>query len=245
MTHVAAAPLRVVIVDDEAPARARLQALLANDPEIDVTAVCAGGGEAIAAIERERADLVFLDVQMPEIDGFDVIETVGVGRMPRVVFVTAFEQHAAHAFEVQALDYLLKPFDRARFDRVLARAKAELRATPPAPQPLLDWLLIRDGDEIHLVKVVDIDWIEAAGNYVAVHAGGTSRLLRRPLAALEARLDPGRFLRIHRDTLVQVDRIRGMHRWQGGQYRLELIGGVVRPVGRSYQAQVERRLGKI
>jgi two-component system, LytTR family, response regulator len=251
----ASARLRVVIVDDEAPARDRLRRLLAREPEIEVTAICMGGGEAIGAIESNPPDLVFLDIQMPEIDGFDVIEAVGVERMPRVIFVTAFEHHAAHAFEVDALDYLLKPFDRARFDKALARARAALRAGGQQPalgevvraraaQPL-DRLLIRDGDAIHLIKTREIDRIEAAANFVELYVGPRSYLLRQTMTALEARLDPKMFLRVHRETIVQVDRILGMHPSGNGQYRLELEGGVVRPVGRTYLARVEQRLGKL
>jgi two-component system LytT family response regulator len=248
-------PLRVVIVDDEAPARERLQALLAGDRDIEVAAVCGGGGEAIGAIEQTRPHLVFLDIQMPEIDGFDVIEAVGPERMPRVIFVTAFDRYAAQAFEVEALDYLLKPFDKARFDRALARAKAELGAgrLQPALEQLMrqraarprDWVLIRDGEQIHLIKTGDIDRVESAGNLVQLHVGERTHLARHTLTALEARLDPHRFLRIHRETIVNVARISGMHAWRGGQYRLELARGVVRPIGRSYLAAVLERLGKL
>jgi two-component system LytT family response regulator len=247
-------PLRVVIVEDEAPARDRLRRLLSSDPQIEIAAICAGGGEAIGAIEKTRPDLVFLDIEMPEIDGFDVIEAIGVERMPRVIFVTAFEQHAAHAFEVEALDYLLKPFDRSRFDKALARARAALRAGGPqaalgevvrARTGPLDRILVRDGERIHLIKVRDIDRIEAAANFVELHVGDRSYLLRQTMTALEARLDPDTFLRIHRETIVQVDRIAGMHHLGNGQYRLQLEGGLVRPIGRTYLPRVEERLGKL
>jgi two-component system LytT family response regulator len=248
------ASLRVVVVDDEEPARARLASLLAADPEVIVAAVCRGGEEAIAAITGQEPDLVFLDVQMPEIDGFDVIEAVGLDRMPPVIFVTAFEEHAVRAFEVRALDYLLKPFDRARFEAALQRAKAALRAGQgpraalaelmrqrPGPR---DRVLVRDGDRIHVLRAQDIDWIAAAGNYVELHVGKSTHLLRSTLAALEQRLDPDTFLRIHRDTLVHVDRIRSVERF-GGQYRVVLEGGAERPIARRYQARLEARLGKL
>jgi two-component system LytT family response regulator len=234
--------LRVLIVDDEAPARARLLALLAEHPEVTVTAACADGRAAVAAIEETRPDLVFLDVQMPEVDGFDVIARVGPERMPAVIFVTAFERHAVQAFEVQALDYLVKPFERARFEQALARAQAAHR---PDPQRPLDRLLVPDGDRLHVVAIEAIDWISAAGNYVELHVGPHSHLLRSTLTALEARLDPQAFVRIHRDTIVQISRVRGLHRWHGGQFRVVLDPGVQRPVGRRYQAGLERRLGKL
>jgi two-component system, LytTR family, response regulator len=239
--------LRTIVVDDEEPARAHLTALLAEDPEIVVAAACDGGAAAIDAITRDRppADLVFLDVQMPEIDGFDVIEAVGADRMPPVVFVTAFEEHAVRAFEVQALDYLLKPFDRARFERTLARAKAELAGGQAAIAQVvrarpLERLLPRDGDRIVVVPVAEVDWIQAAGNYVELHVGNRSYLLRSTLTALEERLSPEKFLRIHRDTIVQLDRIG--HIETGGPCRVVLRDGTARAVGRNYLARLIERL---
>jgi two-component system LytT family response regulator len=245
--------LRVLVVDDEAPARDRLCTLLGLDPEVTVVAACDGGRAAIAAIAETRPDLVLLDIQMPELDGFDVIEAVGAEQMPAVVFVTAFEEHAVRAFEVCALDYLLKPFDRPRFERALARAKAELRAGSAPGDALtrvmserpLDRLLPRDGDRIIVLPTAEVDWAQAAGNYVELHAGHRSHLLRSTLNALESRLDPRAFVRIHRDTIVQVDRIRHIERWPGRQYRVVLADGTERPVGRHYQLRLEERLGKL
>jgi two-component system LytT family response regulator len=246
--------LRVVVVEDEPPARSHLLALLAEDQEITVVAACDGGAAAIAAIEETHPDLVLLDVQMPEIDGFAVIEAVGVERMPAVIFVTAFEEHALRAFEVQALDYLLKPFDRLRFQRALGRAKAEIRRGAAGLTRALgammqtrpvDRLLVKDGERITVVAALEVDWMQAAGNYVELHAGKQTHLLRSTLAALEARLDPASFLRIHRDTIVQVDRIHHIQRWPGGQYRVVLSDGTERPLGKSYQPRVEQRLGKL
>jgi two-component system LytT family response regulator len=258
MSTVTGAPLRVAVVDDEEPARLRLVGLLCADPEIEIAAVSTSGKEAIAAIEQQAPDLVFLDVQMPEIDGFDVIEAVGVARMPLVIFVSAFEAHALRAFDVRALDYLLKPFARARFEAALSRAKTELRLGPSArfagaladlmSRPQVsprDRLLVRDGDRIHVVPLHDLDWIQAAGNYVELHAGGKSHLMRSTLAALEERLDPGRFVRVHRDTIVQVERIRSVQRWPGGQYRVVLADGAERPIARRFQSRLEARLGKL
>jgi two-component system, LytTR family, response regulator len=250
-------PLRVAVVDDEAPARERLRTLLAEDAELALVAECDGGRAAIDALTRERVDLVLLDIQMPELDGFDVIEAVGAERMPLVVFVTAYDEHAVRAFEVRALDYLLKPFDRARFAQALGRAKAACRGgggpqasalgqmmTERQSRPL-PRILVKDGDRIHVVKTSELDWMEAAGNYVELHAGKRVHLLRSTLAALEARLDPEVFVRIHRDTIVHIDRVRDIHRWQGGQYRVVLADGTERPIGRNYQARLEEKLGKV
>jgi two-component system, LytTR family, response regulator len=256
--------LRVVIVDDEEPARQRLLDLLAADAEVAVVGVCAGGREAIARIEESRPDLVLLDVQMPEVDGFAVIEAVGIERMPPLIFVTAFDEHARRAFEVRALDYLLKPFDRARFERVLAAAKLEIRAgrgqrfrdalgslLRARAVEAMDRVLVPDGDEDLVVRTADIRWIEAAGNNLVLHlvpprpSEPATHVVRSTLAALEARLDPRAFLRIHRDTIVHVDRVRRVQHWGRGQRRIVLDDETVRPVGRTYLARVEERFGRL
>jgi two-component system LytT family response regulator len=231
--------LLVAIVDDEAPARARLQALLSRHADVCVAAVLADARSAINTLRDQAIDLVFLDVAMPEVDGFGVIAAVGPA-MPAVIFVTAHDEHAVRAFEVQALDYLLKPFDRGRFDAVLGRARARLAASPSA-----DRLLVPRGDQVELLRTADIDWVEAAGNYVELHLGGETRLLRSTLADVERRLGPQRFVRIHRDTVINLDRVRSFHRWLGGQYRAVLHDGTARPIGRRFRAALEARLGKL
>jgi two-component system, LytTR family, response regulator len=249
--------LRVAVVDDEGPARERLADLLSGREDVQVAATCDGGRSAIRAIESTALDLVFLDIQMPEIDGFGVLEAVGPERMPAVVFVTAFEEHAVHAFEVRALDYLLKPFDRVRLERALGHARQQLAAgAGPRQQRLadvlrarqevaapLDRVLVRDGELIHVVPTADIDWIGAAGNYVELHVGPGSYLLRSTLTQLQGRLPARAFLRIHRETIVQVDRIRRLQRLPGALYQVVLRDGTERPVGRSFQAVLEARLG--
>jgi two-component system, LytTR family, response regulator len=231
--------LRVAVVDDEAPARERLCQLLSDRPDVAIAAVCDGGRAAIAALEPGDIDVVFLDIQMPEINGFQVIEAVGPARLPAVVFVTAFEAHAVQAFEVRALDYLLKPFDAARLEQALSRARQQRAAGTRA----LERLLVPDDEVIHVVPVADIDWIASGGNYVYLHVAGRSHLLRGTMTELEARL-PAAFMRVHRDTIVQLDRVRTLHRYPGGQYRLILRDGTERPVGRSFQARLEERLGR-
>jgi two-component system LytT family response regulator len=244
--HRQQGPITVAIVDDEAPARARLASLLARHPDVRVAAVLGDARAAIATLRRppQPIDLVFLDVALPEIDGFGIIAAVGAA-MPAVIFVTAHDVHAVRAFEVQALDYLLKPFDRTRFDAVLGRARARLHAAPSAGPAPGDRLLVPLGDRIELVRTADIDWAEAAGNYVELHLGATTHLLRATLTELERRLGSEGFLRIHRDTVVNLDRVSGFHRWLGGQYRAVLRDGTTRPIGRRYRAILEARVGKL
>ncbi|HZF68852.1 MAG TPA: LytTR family DNA-binding domain-containing protein, partial [Gemmatirosa sp.] len=230
-----AVPVRALVVDDEPLARAGMRGLLADDPDVALVGECANGGEAIAAIRTHAPDLVLLDVQMPEVDGFAVVREIGVARMPVVVFVTAFDQYALRAFDAQALDYLLKPFSDERFHQALGRAKEQVRqrrlgalsgqlaallgvagstpaaaATAPAgpagPAPATRFE-VRLGDRRLFVAVTDIDWIEASDYYVRLHAGGRSHLLRETLQELETRLDPRRFVRVHRSAMVAVDRV--------------------------------------
>ncbi|WPB73006.1 LytTR family DNA-binding domain-containing protein [Archangium violaceum] len=227
-------PLRVLVVDDEPLARANLCGLLGKVPDVAQVRECAGGREAIDAILAEPPDLVFLDVQMPEVDGFAVIREVGPERMPAVIFVTAHDRYAVRAFEVNALDYLLKPFHDARFRQALERARQVLGsgrdreiiqrlsallsghltavpAPPPAALPstgYLERLVVKTDERVELVPVEQIDWCEAEGNYVVLHVGRRSPMIRETLSQVEQWLDPRRFLRIHRSTLVNVERIR-------------------------------------
>ncbi|PTL79612.1 LytTR family DNA-binding domain-containing protein [Vitiosangium sp. GDMCC 1.1324] len=226
-------PLRVLVVDDEPLARANLRGLLGKAPDVAHVQECAGGREAIDTLLAEPPDLVFLDVQMPEVDGFAVIREVGPERMPAVIFVTAHDQYAVRAFEVNALDYLLKPFHDARFRQALERARqaldggrareliqrlsallaghAAVPAAPPAALPstgYLERLVVKTDERVEFVPVEQIDWCEAEGNYVVLHVGRRSPMIRETLAQVEQWLDPRRFLRIHRSTLVNVERIR-------------------------------------
>jgi two-component system LytT family response regulator len=230
-----AVQLRVIVVDDEAPGRDRLLQLLGDDPEVLVLAACEGGQQAIAAITLHRPDVVFLDIRMPEVDGFAVIEGVTEALdpryVPRFVFVTAYDEHAVKAFEVNALDYLLKPFDRARFAQALGKAKTAARRLRYPER-----LLVRDGDRIHVVHLRDVDRLESAANFVTLHVGKVTYLYRSTLAALEEALNPEQFERIHRQHMVQKDRVRIIHRAPDGQFRLlELRDGTMLPVGRDYK----------
>jgi two-component system LytT family response regulator len=213
--------LRVVTVDDEPLARERLRRLLRGDREVEIVAECGDGRAAVDAVREYTPDLLFLDVQMPGMDGFEVLRTLDPERLPAVVFVTGFDQHAVRAFEARALDYLLKPTTRPRLEETLSRARARLSASaPPAvPQPLLDLLAersgtclrrfsIRNGERVTFVSTHDVDWIEAAGNYVVLHAGKTTHILRETMTALEAQLPRDTFLRISRSAILNLHRIQ-------------------------------------
>jgi two-component system, LytTR family, response regulator len=242
--------IRALIVDDEPLARRRIRQLLAGAPDVEVVGDCEDGAEAIHAIRSRRPDLVFLDVQMPPPDGFGVIEAVGVEAMPVVIFVTAHDEHALRAFDVHALDYLLKPFDRERFLQAVARARTaiakglgqswqdELRAliaTTRAPAPHTDRLVVRSTGRLTMVRVDAIHWIQAEGNYVRLHVDKGSHLLRDTIASLESRLHPGRFRRIHRSTIVNLDRIQDLRPALRGDYVVTLVDGRRLTLSRTYR----------
>jgi two-component system LytT family response regulator len=253
--------LRVLLVDDEPLARQGLRRRLEAQPDIAILRECGSGRQAVAAIQELRPDLVFLDVQMPSLDGFGVIRAIGAERMPAVIFVTAYDEHALRAFEVHALDYLLKPIDDERFAAALDHARATLRQrshadlarrldelttslAPPAQAPL-ERLAVKSGGRIVIVAVEDVDWIEAADNYVRLHAGRQEHLLHTSLGGLAARLDPRSFLRIHRSTVVNVKRIRELHPLFHGEYRVVLADGTTLSSGRRYRSTLEGLLGKL
>ena len=269
-------PLRVLIVDDEPLARRRIKRLLKTEAEVEIAGECGNGHDAVALIEVERPDLVFLDVQMPGTSGFDVLRTLPREKRPAIVFVTAYDQYAVRAFEVHALDYLLKPFSRTRFAATLERARAHLQgagsggldprltalledlvqerlqarqaqpASPGVPAPSLhaERLLVKDSGSIVFVPVEDIDWIEAAGNYVRLHVGTKSHLLRETMSNLAARLDSSRFLRIHRSTLVNVARIRELQPWFHGDQAVILKDGTQLTLSRTFRESFFKTLGQ-
>lgn len=252
--------MRVLIVDDELPARAKLRRLLASEADVEVAGEAASGDEAVELIGRLRPDVVFLDVQMPRLDGFGVIARVGLDAMPFTIFVTAHDEHALRAFEVQALDYLLKPYAPARFQAVVARARRELArghatelrarlaplvaeatATVPAQTPaasrFLERILVpRDGRAL-LVPVDQIDRLEADRNDIRLHTGGIIHIVRGTLGELAERLDPARFLRVNRSTIVRLDAIRELQPWFHGDYRIILKDGVELMWSRRYRAK--------
>ncbi|MDQ6888296.1 MAG: LytTR family DNA-binding domain-containing protein [Gemmatimonadota bacterium] len=258
---MADAPASALIVDDEPLARARLRSLLAAMPSVAVLGECRNGREAVAVIREKSPDIVFLDIQMPEMDGFGVVEAIGADRMPVVVFVTAYDEHALRAFEAHALDYILKPVSRARFEVAAARAVAQCRRGTAETRGVVeesrshlagaleDWNARMWGDERLAVKVDgkliflrtrEIDWVDATDNHVRVHVGGKMHTVRATLSSFEERLPQTHFLRIHRSTILNMDRIREMQPWFQGDYVFVLTDGTRLTSGRSYRQRVHR-----
>ena len=251
--------IKVLVADDEPLARERLTALLAQEPDMEVVGEARDGEEAITAIHDDSPDLVFLDVQMPQMNGFDVIEAVGTDKMPLVIFVTAYDQHALKAFQVRALDYLLKPFDRERFKDALSRARKQLEREESGDlgkrllalvkdlrrdQPKSDRLVVKSGGRLFFLRTDEIDWVEAAGNYVRLHVGTTSHLLRETMNAIEGRLDPEKFFRIHRSRIVNMERIQELQPWLNGEYAVLLRTGTRLTLSRGYREKLQDRLGR-
>jgi two-component system, LytTR family, response regulator len=249
-------PVRVMIVDDEPLARQAIRQLLDGDPEVAIVAESAGV-DGVELVERAAPDLIFLDVQMPEVDGFELLERVGVAGAPVVIFVTAYSEHALRAFDAHALDYVLKPVAGERFARALARGKELVRlrragGEPPA-DPRLATLLrarsretrrifVRDRGSVRVIDVDTIDWIEAADYYAVIHALGASHLLRETMTELAQRLDPARFFRVHRSAIVPLDRVREIHPLVRGDRELVLAGGARVRLSRARRAEFEARL---
>jgi two-component system, LytTR family, response regulator len=244
-------PLTVLLVDDEPLAREGLRLLLAGDPDIGAIEEARNGREAVAAIRKLHPDLVFLDIQMPEMDGLEVVREIGADRMPAVVFVTAHDQHAIQAFELNAIDYLLKPVGAERFQKTLVRAKSTLRVNPAAGHQILSLLesmaparqylkrlAVRAAAKTLLVEVADIDWIGAAENYVELHAGSARHLVHVSMNAIEQRLDPEVFLRIHRSLIVNVSRIRELEPMAHGEYVVTLTSGARLQSSRAYSEKL-------
>jgi two-component system LytT family response regulator len=250
--------IRTVIVDDEPLARRRVRRMLARDAEIEIVSDCSNGKEAIAAIKTLKPDLLFLDIQMPEIDGFDLLESLDPSRLPLVIFVTAYDQYALRAFEVSAVDYLVKPFDRVRFEKALDRAKLRMageRGSDLSRQTLalleelkarsnrVERLLIKAGGRAFFLKTDEIDWIEAEGKYVRLHVGKESYLLREAIGSMETQLNPKKFPRIHRSSIVNIDRVRELQPWFHNEYRVILNDGTELMLSRSCRKRLGELLG--
>lgn len=256
--------IRTLIVDDEPLARAGLWALLGADPEIDIVGECANGREAVEAIRTKRPDLIFLDVAMPDLDGFGILKELAPSEIPVVIFVTAYDEFALRAFEANAIDYLLKPFDRDRLARALRRAKALVaQGRISAMREGLAWVakylatgqewragatgervILREGERTSIVRLDEIDWIESSGNYVVVHAGRAVHRVRDTLAGFLAQLDPSRFMRISRSVVVNADRVRELRGSEGGQIDVVLRTGEIVPSSRRYRNHVREFFGK-
>lgn len=259
MSDAAPAKTRVVIVDDEPLARERLRMLVAGEDWLEIVAECPDGLSAIATIQKLQPELVFLDVQMPGATGFDVIQAIGAERMPFVIFVTAYDRYALRAFDVHALDYLLKPFDRERFQQALRRARQQLERRSqgdlerrllqlvqdlkPAPHRL-ERFVIKAGGRVFFVRSEEIDWIEAAGNYVKLHVGAEAHLFRETMNALESQLDPDTFFRVHRSHIVNIERVRELQPWFNGEYVVFLRDGTRLTLSRGYREKLQERIGR-
>jgi two-component system LytT family response regulator len=246
--------LKAIIVDDEPLARERIRTLLTAEPDFEVVAECASGPEAVTAVRQQSPDLLFLDVQMPEMDGFEVLRALGAP-LPVVIFVTAFDEHAVRAFEAQALDYLLKPFKPARFRGTLARVREQLSRRQPdeitrqlmgllesrgGKTNHLSRIAVRDRDRVRFVKTADIDWLEASGNYVILHAGRENHVVRETLTALEAQLSPREFVRLSRSAIVNLDRIQHVEPTFNDEHIVVLTDGARLPLTRGVRELQER-----
>ncbi|MGH9821806.1 MAG: LytR/AlgR family response regulator transcription factor [Blastocatellia bacterium] len=263
-----ATKMKTLIVDDEPIARRNLRALLRGYPEVELIGECGSGAQAVRMIQADPPDLLFLDVQMPEMNGFEVLKQIDLEQIAAVIFVTAYDQYALRAFDVQALDYLLKPFDDERFAQALGRARTlveqraaaglkqrllallEGEAKPPSVQPqpapaCEGKFLIKSASRIFFVKAEEIDWVEAADYYVCLHVGGQSHLLRKTMAEMEAALDPDRFCRIHRSTIVNLSRAREVQARPGGEYVVILSDETALRLSRSRKEQIEQILTRI
>ncbi|HEV8370726.1 MAG TPA: LytTR family DNA-binding domain-containing protein [Pyrinomonadaceae bacterium] len=241
--------IRVLIVDDEPLARERIREMLKDYRDLQIVGEARNGREAVDAITTHAPDLVFLDVQMPDMDGFNVLQNLSVKRMPVIIFVTAYDQHAMRAFDVHAVDYLTKPFDRERFAEALAHAKIFMRGTKQpdtsrimnmlqelkAGPRYLERFAIKNGEKILFVRTEDVDAIEAQGNYVRLNLGSSSHLLRETLNNVEAQIDPRMFVRIHRRTIVNMNRVKELQTWARGEYRVVLLTGACYSLSRSYR----------
>jgi two-component system LytT family response regulator len=238
-------PLTALVVDDEAPARRRLYDLLRAAPGVGDIVEAADGRAALSLLDSGRPDLVFLDVQMPGLSGLELVDAFGAARMPLTVFVTAYDQHAIRAFDANALDYLLKPFSDERFEATMARVTRRLgERSPPPASVYWDRLVVKGDGTTHLVKAAEIDWIEAVGVYVHLYVGGKPLLYRSPLHLLADKLDPQRFVRIHRSAIINLDSVVRLAPISHGEFEVLLSHGGRARVSRTFRSQLERRLGQ-
>ena len=242
--------IRTLIVDDEPLARDRIRRMLRDDAEIEIVGECGNGNDAVKKIRSDRPDLVFLDIQMPVKNGFEVIGSLRPDEAPAVIFVTAYDEYALRAFDVHALDYLLKPFKRERLERAVARARGQIAlkhkgeldqrlssliADIKQDRKYLDRLVVRSAGRIFFLRTDEIDWIEAAGNYVKLHVGRESHMIRDTMNGIESRLDPDKFVRIHRSTVVNIDRIKELYPMFSGDYAVRLTSGTELTLSRNHR----------
>jgi two-component system, LytTR family, response regulator len=251
--------IRVLIADDELPARQRLLDLLHKDAAVGAISQAENGAIAVEMIRASKPDLLFLDVQMPELDGLGVVDAIGASEMPLTVFVTAYDEHAIRAFEANALDYLLKPFSDERFEATLARVKArldergmrefgmrvlEMVSREPSREPWLDRLVVKAAGTTQFIRVADVEWIEAAGVYVTLHVGTKEVLYRAALNDLTKKLDPMRFVRVHRSAIVNIESVLRLEPISHGEFEVVMKSGTRSRISRTYRAVLEKRLGQ-
>lgn len=249
--------VRVAIADDEPLARERIASMFESRNDYEIVAHCKDGAETVTAIRKERLDLLFLDVRMPELDGFQVLEAIGSVSAPAIIFVTAFEDYALRAFEVSALDYLLKPFDRARFEKTLARFEEQFHRGPLGMSEELRQFLatiggsnngyvsrfpVKAAGDIYFIRAEEIDWIDAAGNYTALHVGGKKHLIRDTMKSVESKLDPRKFVRVHRSAIINLDRLRKLQPYFHGEYVVTLQDGTTLTSSRGYSDRLRALL---
>ena len=250
--------IRALVIDDEPLARDMIREMLGSDSEVEIVAECVNGREAVEAIKSLSPDLIFLDIQMPELGGFEVLESLDADHAPYVIFATAYDQYAVRAFEVHAFDYLLKPFDQERFDAAWQRAKAQIKLDRTGERDrhilelleelkagprYLERLVVKTGGRVFFLDVDQIHCIEAEGNYVRVHDEAKHYLLRETISGLEEQLDPKRFLRIHRSAIVKIDKIKELQPWFHGEYRIILENGKQLTLSRNYRANLQDAVG--
>lgn len=253
------AKLSALIVDDEQLARDRIRTLLEDDSDIEILGECADGQGALKAIREQVPAMVFLDIQIPEMDGFGVLQGIESEAMPAIVFTTAYDQYALQAFEAHAIDYLLKPFDRERFERAVQRAKAQARSSLndklnrklmallenfKAEPKWLERLVVKSDGRIVILRTKEVDWIEGSGNYLRLHMGAQSYLLRETMTNIESKLDPARFVRTHRSTIVNIDSIKELQPWFRGDHMIVLRDGSRVALSRSHRDKFESVLGR-
>lgn len=252
--------IRAIIVDDEPLAREKVQLFSSSVPDLEIVDVCANGIEAIASVKKKSPDLIFLDIQMPEMSGFEVVEKINTKNLPGIIFVTAYDEFALRAFELHALDYLLKPFNRDRFLSAVDHARETLRSSEQSEitaeqirtmvstlhkkENPLDRIIVKTNGRIIFLKLSDIDWIEAAGNYVKVHVGTETHLIRETMNKLEAGLHKETFVRIHRSTIINIDKVKELQTWFNGEYKVILTSNAQLILSRGYRDSLDRIIGK-
>lgn len=249
--------IRALIVDDEPLPRERIRSLLAEHRDVEVIGECRDGQEALQAMESERPDLIFLDIQMPELDGFEVLKAIAPEHLPAIIFVTAFDEYAVRAFEVNVMDYLLKPINPARFEKAVRRALDRLAQpnTHEADRKLLDFVerlraeqgytsrfVVRSGAKLSFVRASDVDWIDVADNYVRLHVAGREHLVRGTLTSVEMQLSPEAFLRVHRSIIISLDRVESVEPYSHGEYLVTMKDGAKLTTSRSYSERLRKLL---